>query len=242
MSSSKKDPLTDGMFPQDASQTEVSCASSPCFLHEVDQAYFSQSNQPSTSDPQIHDRSSDWASIRKWRKEMRSKLIERRLALNSQDREALSKRVDDALQKVLAAHKGRLVGFYWPFKGEYDPRRVLLSAQKQGIQLALPVVVEKGQPLLFREWWPGIQMTRGVWNIPIPAVGEAVLPDTLIAPLVGFDQQGFRLGYGGGYYDRTLAAMTEKAHVIGVGFELGRLPTIYPQPHDVQMNYIVTEK
>lgn len=85
-------------------------------------------------------------------------------------------------------------------------------------------------------------MIRGVWNILIPASGEAVLPDVVIAPLVGFDLAGYRLGYGGGFYDRTIAAMPAKPWVIGVGFTLARLGTIYPQAHDVAMDVIVTEE
>jgi 5-formyltetrahydrofolate cyclo-ligase len=84
-------------------------------------------------------------------------------------------------------------------------------------------------------------MSRGVWNIPIPAEGETVIPDVLIAPLVGFDSSGFRLGYGGGFYDRTIAHCQVKPLIIGIGFELGRLPTIYPQAHDIAMDLIVTE-
>ncbi len=84
-------------------------------------------------------------------------------------------------------------------------------------------------------------MTRGVWNIPIPAEGEPLFPDILLAPLVGFDAVGFRLGYGGGFYDRTIAAMPSKPQTIGVGFELSRLDTIHPQPHDMRMDVIVTE-
>jgi 5-formyltetrahydrofolate cyclo-ligase len=75
----------------------------------------------------------------------------------------------------------------------------------------------------------------------VPADGEAVLPNVLVVPLVGFDVRGYRLGYGGGYYDRTLAAMPEKPLTIGVGFEMAKLHTIYPQSHDVPMDLIVTE-
>jgi 5-formyltetrahydrofolate cyclo-ligase len=85
-------------------------------------------------------------------------------------------------------------------------------------------------------------MTRGVWNIPIPAEGQAVDPDVLIAPLVGFDSAKYRLGYGGGFYDRTIASRPTKPLVIGVGFAFARLATIYPQAHDVPMDIIVTEE
>ena len=112
----------------------------------------------------------------------------------------------------------------------------------RGSRLALPVIVEREQPLVFREWSPGSLMTQGVWNVPMPESGEAVLPDLLVVPLVGFDAQGYRLGYGGGFYDRTIAAMPAKPRTIGVGFELGRLETIYPQPHDIPLERIITER
>lgn len=107
--------------------------------------------------------------------------------------------------------------------------------------MALPVIVERGQPLVFREWTPGSLMVQGTWKIPMPASGEGVFPDLLIVPLVGFDRKGYRLGYGGGFYDRTIAAMPERPRTIGVGFELGLLETIYPQPHDIALEMIVTE-
>ncbi len=80
-----------------------------------------------------------------------------------------------------------------------------------------------------------------MWGIPVPAEGEAVLPDTLLVPLVGYDPHGFRLGYGGGFYDRTLAAMPTRAATIGVGFTLGALETIHPQPHDIPMDVVIPE-
>jgi 5-formyltetrahydrofolate cyclo-ligase len=84
-------------------------------------------------------------------------------------------------------------------------------------------------------------MARGVWNIPIPAERQVVPPGALLVPLVGFDSRGYRLGYGGGFYDRTLAALSPKPLAIGVGYEFGRLATIHPQPHDIPMDALVTE-
>jgi 5-formyltetrahydrofolate cyclo-ligase len=115
------------------------------------------------------------------------------------------------------------------------------SRHDQEARLSLPVVVERVRPLVFRAWWPGIRMVPGVWDVPVPTEGEAVLPDALVAPLVAFDGHGYRLGYGG-YYERTLAAIPERPLAVGVGLELSRLETIYPQPHDVPMDLIVTEQ
>jgi 5-formyltetrahydrofolate cyclo-ligase len=152
---------------------------------------------------------------------------------------AITVRLEQALQ---ALPGDRMIGFYWPFKGEYDPRALVRSLLKQGMQFALPVVVEKAQPLIFREWWPGMRMTPGIWDIPVPAEGNAVLPDTLLVPLLGFDEERYRLGYGGGYYDRTLAAIARRPLTIGVGFEMLRLTTIHPQSHDIPMDLIITEQ
>ncbi|MGH6741178.1 MAG: 5-formyltetrahydrofolate cyclo-ligase, partial [Bradyrhizobium sp.] len=81
-----------------------------------------------------------------------------------------------------------------------------------------------------------------VYDIPYPASGEPVKPSILLIPVVGFDEAGYRLGYGGGFYDRTIATYTEKPLCVGNGFELGRLATIYPLPHDIPMDYVVTER
>lgn len=183
----------------------------------------------------------DWPAIRRWRKEARARLIERRLNISPEDRAAWSGRIDAALGEVLESCAGCLIGFYWPFRGEYDPRAVLSRVRERGARLALPVIVERGRPLVFREWSPGSHMTQGVWNVPMPEAGETLVPDILVVPLVGFDLQGYRLGYGGGFYDRTIAAMADKPRTIGVGFGFGRLPTIHPQPHDVALDQIVTE-
>ena len=85
-------------------------------------------------------------------------------------------------------------------------------------------------------------MAVGVYDIPYPAEGPAVAPQVLLVPLLGFDEAGYRLGYGAGYYDRTIASFAEKPLLIGVGFELGRLATIYPQPHDIPMDVVITER
>ncbi len=107
---------------------------------------------------------------------------------------------------------------------------------------ALPVVVARAQPMVFRAWRTGEPLESGVWNIPIPpASAPVVTPDIVIAPLVGFDQALYRLGYGGGFFDRTLAAMPRRPRVIGVGYDQAAIPTIFPQVHDIPMDMLVTE-
>jgi 5,10-methenyltetrahydrofolate synthetase len=118
----------------------------------------------------------------------------------------------------------------------------MVSINARGGRTALPVVIEIGQPLIFRAYVPGDRLDKGVWNIPIPAEGDPVLPDVVISPIVGIDPRNYRLGYGGGFFDRTLATMPYRPLVIGVGYELQRMATIHPQPHDIPMDRVVTEE
>lgn len=177
-----------------------------------------------------------------WRKARRLELLAARLAMSSAERAAASEHITARLTALLAGAPARMIGFYWPFKGEYDPRPVVRTLHAGGVALALPVVIAKAQPLEFRPWWPGAPMASGVWNIPVPAGGEPVVPDTLLVPLVGFDAESYRLGYGGGFYDRTIAAMRGRPRTVGIGFACGRLDTIHPRPFDIPMDQIVTDE
>jgi 5-formyltetrahydrofolate cyclo-ligase len=181
----------------------------------------------------------NWAEIRAWRKAERARLIAERMALRGEARTRHNAAIAKALGRLLTPDM--TIGFYWPIRGEYDARKLVAALLDQGARAALPVVVQKGAPLVFRDWHPGTPMANGFWDIPIPAEGEPVIPTTLLVPLVGFDERGYRLGYGGGYYDRTLARLPAKPLAIGVGYELAHLETIYPQPHDIPMRAIVTE-
>lgn len=178
----------------------------------------------------------------RWRKGERQRIIEARLALSSSDRrrhtEAMVSHLDEALGDV----SGRTVGVYWPFRGEPNLRRWMERLHGRGGRCALPVVIERHAPLVFRAWQPGARMTRGIWNIPMPADGDDVVPDIVVAPVVGFDRACYRLGYGGGFYDRTLAAMAQRPLAIGVGFSHAAIATIRPLPHDIPMHVIVTER
>lgn len=176
-------------------------------------------------------------AVSAWRRALRERLLAEREALGPRVRQRASRKVVALLSEDLPALHRETVALYWPFRGELDLRTLAGDART----CALPVVVARGAPLVFRRWRPGMRLARGVWNIPIPADGEAVVPDVVIAPLVGFDAGGYRLGYGGGYYDRTLAALQPRPLVIGVGFDAAALETIDPQPHDVPMDLIVTE-
>jgi len=153
-------------------------------------------------------------------------------------------RSERAKAQLLAnAELGRFttLGVYWPVRGEIDVRDLAIGHLGNGGRIGLPVVVTESAPVEFWSWRPETPMSRGVWNIPIPAERELLEPDALIVPLVGFDPQRYRLGYGGGYYDRTLAACRRRPFCIGLGYEEAQLATIFPQPHDIPMDLIVTD-
>lgn len=162
------------------------------------------------------------------------------MSIPVEERTRVAAAVAGELDRLMPHGAGLIVSAYWPFRGELDLRDWMRSLPGKGARIALPVAVEKGQALIFREWVPGGRLTRGVWNIPVPADGAEVVPDVLIAPLVGFDAQNYRLGYGGGFFDRTLATLKTPRRVIGVGHPSGALTTIYPQPYDIPMDVIVT--
>jgi 5-formyltetrahydrofolate cyclo-ligase len=182
-----------------------------------------------------------WDQIRLWRKERRSALLQRRIDAPRESKKAWAAAVERYVREILGRTKPLTIGFYLPFKHEIDARPLVRDLLEKGWSAALPVVIEKKGPLEFRAWRPGMLMTPGVYDIPIPAERTIVKPDVLLVPLVGFDGANFRLGYGGGYYDRTLAAMLPRPSTIGVGFELSRLETIFPQAHDMPLDVVVTE-
>ncbi|WP_353187391.1 5-formyltetrahydrofolate cyclo-ligase [Bosea sp. (in: a-proteobacteria)] len=205
-------------------------ASPPCFMREVDPAYFGLAPPPPPT-----------PGVVAWRKAQRERLIAERLALPASFRADAAVMIARSLDTLSGDSGGRVVSAYWPFRGEPDLRPWLTALQARGARTALPVVIANRAPLVFRRWRQGERLSRGVWNIPIPAEGEAVVPDIVIAPLVGFDPGFYRLGYGGGFFDRTLARLSVTVTAIGVGYDRAALASIMPQPHDVPMRHIVTE-
>jgi 5-formyltetrahydrofolate cyclo-ligase len=176
-----------------------------------------------------------------WRKAERRRLVAARLAMPDPARAAASAKIEAALMARFPPGALAILGGYWPIQGEFDPLPYLRRVIEAGAQVALPVAARPVAPLTFRLWTPDAAMTTGLWDIPHPLEGAGVVPTALLVPLVGFDAAGHRLGNGGGYYDRTLAALRPRPLAIGVGFELGRLASISPLPHDQPMDAIVTE-
>ena len=207
-------------------------ASPPCFAHEIDSTYF----DPLAVDPQ------QALDVARWRKSERKRLLAARLTEDAAARTSLAHEIAVELDWLIAPAKNHIISLYWPFKAEIDLRGWMRSAFDKGARIALPVVAANHQPLQFREWTPDVPMERGIWNILQPAPSAGITPTIVIAPLVGFDPECFRLGYGGGFFDRTLAAFSTCPMVIGVGSKIGAIPSIFPQPHDIPMDVIVTGK
>ena len=182
-----------------------------------------------------------WPQIRAWRTQQRAVLIARRAALPAAQRREWSAAISACVESCFPLLAEMTIGFCWPYQGEFDARFAIRYFRSRGATAALPAVMGKANPLQFRKWWPGAPMTRGVYDIPVPDGTAPVAPDAAIVPMIGFDEQGYRLGYGGGYFDRTLAAAAPRPLALGVSFEFARLPTIYPQPHDIAMDFVVTE-
>jgi len=179
--------------------------------------------------------------VKVWRKAKRVELLQARRAIPSAVYHSVSSGIVEEIARSFLSRLKGVTALYFPICGEPDILPLAERLLDAGGTLALPVVIAPGQPLQFREWKPGDAMVRGVYGIEYPAAEKTVYPDALVVPVLGFDAACYRLGYGGGYYDRTLGALSSRPLTLGAGLELARLPTIYPQPHDVPLDFIVTE-
>jgi 5-formyltetrahydrofolate cyclo-ligase len=180
-------------------------------------------------------------ALKAWRRSERQRLLALRTAAPPVERRLWGAPIEARLRTLLLERPVMTLGVYWPFQAEFDPRTLIEWVIAQGFGVALPAVVDKKGPLEYRAWRPGEALVDGVWNIPIPEIRQVVVPQAVLAPLVGFDRQCYRLGYGGGYFDRTLAALSPRPLAIGVGFEMLCIETIFPQSFDIPMDVIVTE-
>ncbi|PKO82862.1 MAG: 5-formyltetrahydrofolate cyclo-ligase [Betaproteobacteria bacterium HGW-Betaproteobacteria-11] len=176
-----------------------------------------------------------------WRTALRAEKLAVRQALRAAEHAVLSARLEAHLRAWLAARAPACLAFCAPVNGEFDARPLAAELLAQAWAAAMPVVIAPARPMIFRAWTPSTPMTADRYGIPIPVEGDEVLPDIVLLPLVAFDAAGFRLGYGGGYFDRTLAALAPRPLAVGVGFELARTASIHPQPHDLPLDAIITE-
>ncbi|MBI5781371.1 MAG: 5-formyltetrahydrofolate cyclo-ligase [Rhodocyclales bacterium] len=182
----------------------------------------------------------DRAQLRRW-------ALAQREAIAPEVRRAWDEAIWEGVAGILASLPAvqPWIGGYWAVRAEPDVLTSLAAwAKERGAGVALPAAMQKAAPLVFRPWSPGASMARDVFGLPVPAGEETVWPKVLLVPLVAFDAAGYRIGYGGGFYDRTLAAYRAAGRpvtAIGVGYECTRLPDTRPGAHDLPMDWIVTE-
>ena len=214
--------------PGDEGSDDDAGGAPPCLLHELDPQGVVRPDPRQTRD------------VTQWRKVERERLLGARLGLLADYRAEQTSAIARDLHQLIVPAADTVVSVYWPIKAEPDLRPWMQAMSERGVRVALPVAVALGQPLMFREWRPNARLARGLWKIPYPADGAEVVPTVVIAPVVGFDKECFRLGYGGGFFDRTLAGFDAAPLVIGVGYAGALIPTIFPQPHDIPMDWILT--
>jgi 5,10-methenyltetrahydrofolate synthetase len=154
---------------------------------------------------------------------------------------AWSRQIVAHLLQVFPQPPGKRIAFCWPIHNEPDVRVAVEAWRAAGAILALPVSVAPQTPLLFRAWTPATPLSADAFGIPAPREGALVQPDVFVIPMNAFDAAGHRLGYGGGFFDRTLAALQVAPLTLGVGFELGRVERIPSQTHDYPLDWLFTE-
>jgi 5-formyltetrahydrofolate cyclo-ligase len=174
------------------------------------------------------------------------KLLRRQLQAERQmmtDRAGRERQLQEVLRVWLVGRRERTIGAYWPIKGEFDalPALYRWSEADPERRIGLPVIDRDTKQLRFHVWFPGCPMEEDAYDIPKPKGTDAFEPQLLLVPCVGFGPKGLRLGYGGGFYDRTLAAITPVPYTAGLGFAHGYLPWLTPEPHDVPLDAMLTE-
>lgn len=183
-------------------------------------------------------------SIVIFRRKLVANLIGTREALPASEQQRLTAQIGAHVQTLLEELAPQSIGFYWPFRAEPDLREIIAQwlAADSSRRATLPVVEEQGRAMRFRQWSPQASLITDRYGIMVPAEGDWMTPDLLLIPFNGFDARGYRLGYGGGYFDRTLASIAPYPVTVGVGFELSRLDHIPEQPHDIPLQWVITEK
>lgn len=176
-----------------------------------------------------------------FRAALRREKVGARMALDENTHAAFSRRIEAHLAALLKALPSQILAFCAPVRGEFDARPLISLLIDRGWRAAMPIVDARDAAMSFRAWTPSSPLGVDRHGIPFPLHGSTVVPTIVLVPLVAFDSHGFRLGYGGGYFDRTLAELVPPPLAIGVGFELARVDDIRPQPHDVRLDAVVTE-
>ena len=174
------------------------------------------------------------------------KMLRRQLQAERQsllDRHQRSVHLQEVLRVWLVARPESTIGAYWPIKGEFDclPALFRWAEGEPHRRIGLPVMNRDTKQLRFHVWYPGCEMEEDAYGIPKPKGTEVFRPQLLLVPCVGFGPGGLRLGYGGGFYDRTLAALDPRPFTAGVGYAHGFIPWLTPESHDVPLDTMLTE-
>jgi len=175
---------------------------------------------------------------------LRAKLISARLALT--DRLERAVQLQSVLRVWLVGRRESSIGAYWPIKGEFDPLPALYRWSEGGPdgatrRIGLPVADRTTGQLRFHIWYPGCPTELDAYDIPKPKDTEEFAPEILVVPCLGFGPGGVRLGYGGGFFDRTLASLTPRPVTVGVSFTHGFLPLLRSSPQDLPLDAMLTE-
>ncbi|MBK6998745.1 MAG: 5-formyltetrahydrofolate cyclo-ligase [Rhodoferax sp.] len=179
------------------------------------------------------------------KKALRKKLLEERLRLAH--RQELAADLQQVLRIWLLGRPDTVIGVYWPIKGEFDPLPALhrwkedgeLLEQPQLRRIGLPVVDREQKTMRFHAWYPGCPMEEDAYGIPKPKDTELIAPTLLFAPCIGYGPGGYRLGYGGGFYDRLLTTIKPRPFIVGLGFSAGFIEDFEPEPHDQPLDAIL---
>ncbi len=177
------------------------------------------------------------------KKRARAAAFEARAQAHAEGAGAARRAAGHALSVIAARHEARVVAGYLPIRTELDPMPAMLALHGLGFQLCVPVIEAPRHPLRFRAWTPGVALVRGPFGVSVPAEGAEVEPDILLVPLLAFDSHGNRLGYGGGFYDRTLHALRARRVAWGYGFAYERqlVPAVPRAMTDAVLDGVVTE-
>ena len=173
---------------------------------------------------------------------LRRRLLEARTQMPTEDRRAAEKKIADTLSTQAIMQCWSTVAVFLPWRGEPDLMATWRAWYARGIELALPVVVARDQPLVMSHWQPGAALTHDAMGLAVPAASSALSCDTWLVPCVGVDRSGARLGAGKGFYDRTIAATRRPwPRLVGVCFQSAMHDTLFSEPHDLRLDACVTE-
>jgi len=174
---------------------------------------------------------------------IRTRMLALRAEIPASAAESASRSVADSLLKIIPANA--VIAGYRAIRGELVIAEAMAQLAARGNALCLPVVQAPGKPLAFHAWKPGEILEKGHYGVEVPAAAALVTPTIVLVPLVAFDRAGHRLGYGAGYYDRTIESLRQAGNavqMIGIGYGLQEVPHVAPESHDQKLDVVVTEK